>query len=388
MKKIIIVNNNMQVGGVQKALYNLLWSIHDRYEVTLYLFSRTGDYAHRLPPDVHVVTCGSLMRCLGVSQGECRGADRLIRGVLAGLTKIFGRDRVMPLLLASQKTLPEHYDCAIAYLHNGRASNFYGGVQDFVLAKIRAGKKAAFLHCDYANCDSNYGGNNALLARFDVIAACSDGCRRALISVLPELAEKTVTVRNCHRFDEVRAMAAADPVIYDAAAPNVLMVARLAHEKGVDRALEACAHCARQGVPFNLHLVGGGPMEQKLRAQTAALGIEERVRFYGQQANPYRYMTNADLLLMASSHEAAPMVIEEARALGLPVLTTETTSAREMVLDTGCGWVCENDTRAVCDSLLTVLSGGAVPEKRRNIMGSAPADNAAAIARFTEMIEA
>ena len=39
MKKLLIVNNNMQLGGVQKALISLLDEIKDQYNVTLFLFS-------------------------------------------------------------------------------------------------------------------------------------------------------------------------------------------------------------------------------------------------------------------------------------------------------------------------------------------------------------
>jgi len=67
-------------------------------------------------------------------------------------------------------------------------------------------------------------------------------------------------------------------------------------------------------------------------------------------------MKNADLFLMTSYHEAAPMVIDEARALGLPILTTETTSAHDMVTDRHCGWVCENSQSAINTALLTALS--------------------------------
>ena len=74
MKKIIIVNNNMKVGGVQKSLYNLLWEIHDQYDVTLLLFKQTGVYADQLPENVKVLECRSLFRLLGVSQGECAGS--------------------------------------------------------------------------------------------------------------------------------------------------------------------------------------------------------------------------------------------------------------------------------------------------------------------------
>lgn len=82
MKKLIIVNNNMKVGGVQKSLCNLLWAIDGRYDVTLYLFCKTGAYLDELPPGVRVVACSSLFRYLGVSQQDCHSwRDRLLRGM-------------------------------------------------------------------------------------------------------------------------------------------------------------------------------------------------------------------------------------------------------------------------------------------------------------------
>jgi hypothetical protein len=71
MKKILIVNNNLKVGGVQKALYNLLWEIEGKYDITLCLFSENGEYADKLPPSVKVVKVRGLYRYLGLSQGEC-----------------------------------------------------------------------------------------------------------------------------------------------------------------------------------------------------------------------------------------------------------------------------------------------------------------------------
>ena len=44
MKKILIVNNNLHIGGVQKALINLLWQLRGQYDVTLLLFHKGGKY--------------------------------------------------------------------------------------------------------------------------------------------------------------------------------------------------------------------------------------------------------------------------------------------------------------------------------------------------------
>lgn len=198
MKKIIIVNNNLKVGGVQKSLCNLLWELEGKYDITLYLFSGVGAYAGQLPESVKVCTCSSLFRYLGVSQAECAGKlrDRLTRGVLAGLCRLLGKRAVLWLLLASQKRLPGEYDCAISFLHNGSSRAFYGGVNEFVLEKIRAGKKIAFLHCDYRNCGADPRETLRLYQKFDEIAACSDGCRQAFLEVFPALENRCRTVVN------------------------------------------------------------------------------------------------------------------------------------------------------------------------------------------------
>lgn len=67
MKKIIIVNNNMKIGGIQKSLCNLLWAVSEEYNITLYLFSKSGEYIDQLPPTVQVKTCTSLFRFWGLA---------------------------------------------------------------------------------------------------------------------------------------------------------------------------------------------------------------------------------------------------------------------------------------------------------------------------------
>ena len=356
MKKIIIVNNNMKVGGVQKSLYNLLWSIEGQYDVTLCLFQKNGAYMNCLPPSVKVVEVCGPYRYLGLSQGECRGVDSLKRGTLVALSRVFGRKKILSGVKCRLAELEEVYDVAISFLHNGRPKSFYGGTQDFVLHCVKAKQKIAFLHGDYRNCGADNQDNNRQIAEFDRIAACSDGCRRALLTVLPQLKDKCMTVRNFHRFDEIYGMAADHPVTYeDPSSVHILMVSRLSHEKGIDRAIRAVACVNGKGIVAYLHLVGDGGMRESLQMLANELGISDRVVFHGEQSNPYRYMKNADLLLMTSYHEAAPMVIDEARAVGLPVLTTETTSSHEMVTEVGCGLVCENSQSALETALERVL---------------------------------
>lgn len=384
MKKIIIVNNNLKVGGVQKSLYNLLWTIEGHYDITLLLFQKKGEYVNLLPKSIKVIQCEGPFRYLGINQGECKKnkRDYLCRGVLAAISKWFGRRWAIKLMLLRQPVLPDTYDCAISFLHNGRPEAFYGGVQDYVLRCIKADRKVAFLHCDYRNCGSNHPANNRSMEKFDAIAACSDGCRIAFESVLPHLKDKCTTVRNCHRFEEIRSMAEDEPVCYAEDQCNVVIVSRLSHEKGVERAIEAVHYAIQQGFPIALHIVGGGGMYDQLVALTKEKNIEDCVHFYGEQSNPYRYMKNADLFMLTSYHEAAPMVIEEAQALGIPVLTVETTSSEDMVTRRGSGWVCQNDQNSLNEALVNVLSSPRALQELSARLRRIEMDNTEAIRSF------
>lgn len=389
MKKIIIVNNNMKVGGVQKSLYNLLWETQGRYEVTLLLFRAVGPYMDKLPAGVKIVECTSLFRYLGISQAECAGhlPDRILRAFLAAVSRIFGRHTVMKLLLRSQKKLPETYDCAISFLHNGRPEAFYGGTQEFVLHCISARKKIAFLHCDYAGCGANHERNNRLIARFDRIAACSEGCRNAFVQCLPELTPRCTVVRNFHRPAQLRFLGEQEPVTYEPDSLHVVMVCRLTHEKQVDRAIAAAAGVRNRGIPVKLHIVGSGREEKSLRSLVRDLGMTEQVFFYGEQENSCRYVKNADLFLLSSAHEAAPMVLEEARCLGVPVLTTRTTSSEEMVTGENCGWVCENSLPALEQMLAELLARPELLRQKKAELLARTMDNAGAMEQFTTLIE-
>ena len=100
--------------------------------------------------------------------------------------------------------------------------------------------------------------------------------------------------------------------------------------------------------------------------------MEKKVFLLGETLNPYPYMKGADYLLHPSIHEAAPMVFDEAKVLGLPILSTDTTSAKEMLAE--CDIVCENSVQGLQQALLHIQKAGS--------RGGAVLDNELQIAQF------
>ena len=133
-------------------------------------------------------------------------------------------------------------------------------------------------------------------------------------------------------------------------------------------------------------IVGDGKMTPELKQTAFLLKLQEHVVFYGEQKNPYRFMVNADLLLITSYHEAAPMVVDEAHALGIPVLTVETTSSREMVTERAGGWVCANSQQGINEALAEVLGRPGALRKKKNDLAKMQADNTEAYRQFKELI--
>ncbi len=166
----------------------------------------------------------------------------------------------------------------------------------------------------------------------------------------------------------------------------MVTVARLNPEKGFLRAIEALAPLMREHRDLRWHIVGGGPDESAVREAVRAAGIDSQVVLFGMRNNPYPYVKAADLMLLPSIHEAAPMVYEEARALGVPVLTTATTSAADMVEARHSGYVCENSAEGIRSGVQRILEHPEILARTAEELRREPCDNSIAEEQWLELI--
>lgn len=387
-KQLLIVNNNMHIGGVQHALVNLLRCVHEQYDVTLALFHPAGDLMAEIPVDVKVLPVQSAYRFLGMTRTDARNdwRNRLGRSFYAAVCRLLGRDCAVSLMALGQKELTG-YDAVISYLHDAGDRVFYGGCNDFVLRHVTAKKKYAFLHCDFLQSGANTPKNKARYARFCRIAACSEGCRKAFLAACPELADKTMVVQNCQDFAGILEKTKGQEISLPKDCFNLLTVARMGREKGIARAIQALAALRSIRMPYHYYVIGDGRERAEVERLIQQYGLQQRVTLLGEMANPYGYMKAADLLFIPSVSEAAPLVIGEAACLGLPILTTETTSAWDMVDAAGLGWVCENSVTGMTDELERLLQDVSVVAEKKAYIEQLQFANTQAATQFAQMID-
>ncbi|OUL34788.1 glycosyl transferase [Nostoc sp. T09] len=129
--------------------------------------------------------------------------------------------------------------------------------------------------------------------------------------------------------------------------------------KNLDTVLYALAK-----VP-NLHLAVVGSTEGSPFPQLAAsLGLSERVHFLGYRRDIAAIMRVADLFVFPSRYEACTLVLLEALASGLPVITATATGGAELVTPE-CGVVLSDsdDIDALVAALLSVVNDGALMQQ-------------------------
>ena len=122
---------------------------------------------------------------------------------------------------------------------------------------------------------------------------------------------------------------------------RITAVGRFVSTKGYDYLLRAIAEVARRGVAVELELIGDGEEAASLRALAHELGIADKVQFRGWlKADEVRHaLREATVFVHPSSGlgDAKPNVVEEAMAVGAPVIASHVTGIPELLDHGACG---------------------------------------------------
>jgi len=105
---------------------------------------------------------------------------------------------------------------------------------------------------------------------------------------------------------------------------------RLHADKGLDILFEALADPALRSRDWRLALAGEGEDEAALRQLAQRLGLAERIDFRGWYDDPKRFFGEIDILCMPSRTESFGLVLIEALAEAVPVVTSNAPGPREI----------------------------------------------------------
>ena len=156
----------------------------------------------------------------------------------------------------------------------------------------------------------------------DLIVCLSEGIQREMPSVYKLSSDRFVTLYNPFNIEQIK-IASNEKPAYNFSSPTIASVGRLSEQKGFDVLLHAFCIITKTVPTARLVLVGGGPLENKLKALAESLGVSGAVTFCGVQANPFSILAQCDVFACSSYYEGLSNVIIEAMICGLPVVSVD-----------------------------------------------------------------
>lgn len=301
MKRIAVFQSDLRVGGIQKALVNILSGIdYERCIVDLYLFEHDKFFQFKEHPNLRVQHLKPYPYI-----------NRLIYfRLLRKIAKVPGKGRV--------------YDIAVDF-------NSYRNECAVGALGVTAKKRIMWIHNDIEIKLKNELRYKVLwhffrkkLPLYDEFCAVSpgiiDGFRRA-----SGITDKPVTpIANFLDTGEIFKKAE-EPVGFtvDPAHYNLCTMGRICHQKGFDILMEYIARAVPRRPDLRVWLLGDGPDRDKLTAQIERLGLSGVVTLLGNQSNPFPYLRQMDGFALTSRYEGQGIVIWEAKALGLELFVAK-----------------------------------------------------------------
>lgn len=144
---------------------------------------------------------------------------------------------------------------------------------------------------------------------------------------------------------------------------RIISVGRLTMQKGYDLLLQAVAKIADEMGDFYIDIYGDGEEREALVSQCQRLNLTEKVHFRGYTTSIENEYANSAFYVMSSRFEGFPMVLLEAAACGLPIVSFDCPEGPAILLKNGGGILVEKENvNALSAAILTMIQN---PEKRQ-----------------------
>lgn len=402
--KILFVINTLGQAGAEMALLELLRYFSGKnkgtseYEVSLYVMLGQGELVAQLPQNVKLLNSHYHAQPVLTKKGRMLMIRTMVSSffkngrimhklwlLCSGLVEMGKNRRVSMdklcwrILSEGAVQLTDTYDLAVAFLEG--ASTY------FVADHVKAKKKAAFVHIDYAGAGYTRGLDRGCYQAFDRIFAVSDEVKGQFEAMYPEHRHKMRVLHNLVNQERIRMLANGPGGFSDGFGGfRILTVGRLVYQKAYDVALLALKELIHSGFKVRWYVLGEGPMRAALERQIENLRLTEDFVLMGAVENPYPYYKQCSLYVHATRFEGKSIAIQEAQTLGCAILASDCNGNREQITDNVDGRFCQLTPEGIASGIRQLLEDEALRKRLGQAAARRTVGNEAELGRLLELL--
>ncbi|MCL2507591.1 MAG: glycosyltransferase [Oscillospiraceae bacterium] len=387
-KELLFILPSLGGGGAEKSLVTLLSLLDDdKYSADLFLFRNEGLFRPLVPPGVHVFDAGRDYLMFDGSLKSAliyfltRGKLRLALARISYALAVRKNDRAA-MWRHMKKALPrleKNYDAAIGYLE---------GISSYFCAEnVTAKRKLLYVHNDYEKLGMDAGFDRPYFRNADCVVTVSSVCADTLRRVFPESADKIRVIENIVSPRMLRTRAVAEPGFTDGfCGARVLTVGRMSPQKGIARAVRACALLRRKEYRFRWYHIGRGELSDEITALISEENVADTFILLGEKSNPYPYMDQCDIYVQPSDFEGRAIAVDEAKRLCKPIVVTDFSTARDQIADGADGLIAGMDHASLAEKIGLLLDDAKLCERLSENLRGESAGNEPEIEKFYALI--
>jgi len=349
MHKIVILNNDLDLGGIQKSLIDFLIHLDNKgFEVDLVLWQKGGVLTNWIPKNINIIVLNypSTWKSIINEKSFVKKAQKMAQYLKFNFyTKIVKK----PWLFFPK--IKKKYDTAISYSQNGYP-------RFFAIDNIIAEKKYLWYHHgSYETQGKMFNLDKKYYAKFDNIVTVSRANKKMLESHFSDYANKIFVVPNIIDVNKVL-LSATEPIVdctMEDGIFNFVTVSRFSKEKGIDLAIDIATELKNKGLKVKWYFLGDGDTFSEIQNTIKIRSLENNCLLLGMKENPYPYMKQADLYIQTSYVESQSITICEALALNKIIVTTNLPVLNDVLQNGKLGVLCNLDANSFAHEIHKLL---------------------------------
>lgn len=300
-RNLSILISSLSGGGAQRVVSVLLYELKNDYNITLVLMNDKIEYD--IPKDIGIVYLENY------SEDESNLKKTLKLPILGWKYKKICQERKI--------------HSSLSFLYRPNFINVFAklfGLESKVIISERSTPSETY----YGKSLSSRLGRflvSFLYQKADVVVPNSQGSAIDLIENFSVARVKIKVVQNPFNIEKIVSESLESISFLRKEGFVFLTVGRLENIKNHDLIIKSFSKL--EGENLQLWILGQGPLEQELKDLVNQLQLNDRVKFFGFDRNPYKYMKRADCLALASTREGFPNVLVESLACGLPIISSD-----------------------------------------------------------------